>query len=66
MDGKGGPIDVVEINSEKYIINGHHRVFAARMAKIAVPYRIIPSDPATTDWVIIANAEAGTHRIRLR
>jgi hypothetical protein len=67
----GPPIETVEINSRKYIINGHHRVFAAREVHIAVRYRIIGIQElrsyqyASLDEVIIANVEAGFNRIRL-
>ena len=67
----GGPIDAIEIDAQKYIINGHHRVFAARIANIAVRYRIITIDQlkqyryANTDQVLNANSEAAPHRIRL-
>jgi ParB-like chromosome segregation protein Spo0J len=68
----GKPIDVIVINSEMYILNGHHRVYAARVVGILVHFRVIA--PAnlinyaydSTDQVIDAHAEAGPNRIRVR
>ncbi len=42
---QGAPIDVVEINGEKLVVDGHHRVAAAKLAGINVPYQIV--DPAS-------------------
>lgn len=39
---KRDPIAVFEHGGEKYILDGHHRVAAARQAGIDVPYRRIP------------------------
>jgi uncharacterized protein (DUF1015 family) len=39
---RGDPIAVFEHGGEKYILDGHHRVAAARQAGIEVPYRSIP------------------------
>lgn len=35
----GDPIEVLEHNDRKYVINGHHRVAAAKKAGIDVQYR---------------------------
>ncbi len=67
----GPPIEAVEIDSVKYIINGHHRVFAAKKVNVAVQYRIISFEElmsyqyASFEEVIIASAQAGFNRIRL-
>ena len=39
---QGDPIEVFHINGEDYVINGHHRVEAARQAGVDVQYRHIP------------------------
>ena len=39
---KGDPISVFEHGGEKYILDGHHRVAAARQAGIDIPFRSIP------------------------
>jgi len=39
---QGNPIEVFEHGNEKYILNGHHRVAAARQAGIDIPFRGIP------------------------
>jgi ParB-like chromosome segregation protein Spo0J len=68
----GDPIFVVEINFEKYVIDGHHRVFAARILKLPVRYSVISNEIlisyaySSTDSVVNAHAEAGPNRIRLR
>ncbi|WP_369244489.1 ParB N-terminal domain-containing protein [Streptomyces sp. R41] len=38
---QGDPIEVFEQNNRKYVINGHHRVAAAKKAGIDVQYRSI-------------------------
>ena len=42
---QGKPIEVIEHNGYRYVVNGHHRLEAARRAGIEVPYEII--DEAT-------------------
>ena len=67
---KGDPIKIVEHNGQKYIIDGHHRVEAARRVGIEVQYEIAsPSDLArsgyqTLDDVLHAASEAGPNRLR--
>jgi ParB-like chromosome segregation protein Spo0J len=67
---QGDPIKVVEHNGKRYIIDGHHRVEAARRAGIDVQYKIAsPSEMAkyrynSIDDVIRAAAEAGPNRLR--
>jgi len=42
---RGDPIAIFEHGGQKYILDGHHRVAAARQAGIEVPYRsILESD----------------------
>jgi ParB-like chromosome segregation protein Spo0J len=67
---QGEPIKVVEHNGKRYILDGHHRVEAARSAGIDVQYKIAsPADMAergykSIDDVIRAAAEAGPNRLR--
>ena len=67
---KGDPIEVVEHNGKRYILDGHHRVEAARRAGIDVQYEIVgPSEMAkyrykSIDDVVRAAAEAGPNRLR--
>ena len=42
---QGDPIRVVEINGERIVVDGHHRIAAARVAGIDVPYEVV--DPAS-------------------
>ena len=71
-EGWIGPIVVLEHAGEKYILDGHHRCWAARHAIIDVKHRTIdPGDVdrfgySTVQEVVIAHAEAGPNRIRLR
>lgn len=65
----GPPIAVVEHAGEKYILDGHHRVYAARKAGILVHYRIAELSEFgynSIDEVVISHAESGVNRIRLR
>ena len=65
----GEPIEVVEHNGYRYIINGHHRVEAAGRAGIDVPYRVISDAELRAygyrdiDHVISASSEAGPNRL---
>ncbi len=65
---QGPPIDVVLIDSGKYILNGHHRTYAALVTGTPVRYRIVQLPAlsyASSDEVVAAHAEAGPNRIRL-
>jgi len=69
----GRPITAIEHNDDKYIIDGHHRTYAARKAFILVEYRIIDVEELRKEFqydsveqVIRAHAQAGHNRIRLR
>lgn len=42
---QGAPIDVVELNGERIVVDGHHRLAAARRAGIDVQYQVV--DPST-------------------
>jgi ParB-like chromosome segregation protein Spo0J len=69
---KGPPIAVIEYAGEKYILDGHHRTYAARKAGIAVHYRVAELSELSAfgynliEEVLIAHAESGVNRIRLR
>jgi hypothetical protein len=62
---QGAPISVFENNGTKYILDGHHRVAAARIAGIEVQYNLIQASKLSSfgykslDDVIWAAAEAG-------
>ena len=42
---QGAPIDVIELNGQRIVVDGHHRLAAARRAGIDVQYQIV--DPST-------------------
>jgi ParB-like chromosome segregation protein Spo0J len=62
---QGDAISVFEHNGSKYILDGHHRVVAARAAGIEVPYNSIPASRLlefnykSVDDVILSAVEAG-------
>ncbi len=69
----GQPVIAIEYGGEKYLIDGHHRTYAARKASIPVQYRIISIEELKRDFqydsieqVISAYDEAGNNRIRVR
>lgn len=66
---QGGPISVAKIGSNLYVLDGHHRVAAAKRAGIDVPYRIVPDSeirdryPGGADDVTTAWAEVGPDKL---
>jgi hypothetical protein len=68
----GPPIVVLEHATGRYILDGHHRFLAARLAKILVRYSAVGIDDLpkfgyeSIEQVIQAHAEARPNRIRLR
>jgi hypothetical protein len=68
----GPPVSVLEIAGELYVLDGHHRVVAARHARIDVHYRLILIDElagygySSKEEVVKAYAEAGVNRLNLR
>ena len=66
---QGDPISVAKIGDDFYVLDGHHRVAAAKRAGIDVPYRVLPdseirvryrggADAITTAW-----AEVGPDKL---
>ncbi|WP_079056293.1 polymorphic toxin-type HINT domain-containing protein [Streptomyces caeruleatus] len=66
---QGDPIWVANVGGDLYILNGHHRVAAAKRAGINVPYRILPDEeiraryPGGADDITTAWAEVGPDRL---
>jgi len=66
---RGAPISAFEYEGRLYILDGHHRVIAARRAGIGVPYRLVAEDALaqfgynSSNEVLIAYAEAPPHRL---
>jgi large repetitive protein len=46
----GEPIETFEINGQRYVINGHHRVAAAKKAGIDVNYRDLSLDELRAEY----------------
>ena len=67
---QGAPIKVLESNGERFILDGHHRVQAARRAGIDIPFESVsPSNLSnfgynSVDDVIRASTEAGPVKLR--
>ena len=66
----GDPIEVFQANGQNYIVNGHHRVAAARQAGIDVQYRVISQTelltyyPGGVNQLVSAASEARPGRVR--
>jgi len=67
----GPPISVVDIDSNLYIVDGHHRFRAAMRAQVDVPYAVV--DPSEVigprQWSSVADIHSdwlavGSDRIR--
>jgi hypothetical protein len=67
---QGDPIKVLDHNGTKYILDGHHRVEAARRVGIEVPYQTVAPENLSqfgyksVEQVIQATSEAGPVRLR--
>lgn len=63
------PVDALEIRGELYILDGHHRVAAARRAGVEVVYRLAEADDlsrfrfASVEEVRVAHAEVAPNRL---
>jgi hypothetical protein len=66
----GDPIEVFQANGQNYIVNGHHRVAAARQAGIDFQYRAITEAellgyyPGGVSQLVSAASEARPGRVR--
>ncbi|WP_411970448.1 ParB N-terminal domain-containing protein [Saccharothrix longispora] len=66
---QGAPIDVFEYGNVKYVVDGHHRLVAAKRAEVNVPFNRVtveglPSRGCrTVDDIISANVEVGSYRL---
>lgn len=66
----GDPIEVFQANGQNYIVNGHHRVAAARQAGVDVQYRVISQTelltyyPGGVNQLVSAASEARPGRVR--
>ena len=66
---QGDPIKVAQHNDELYILDGHHRVAAAKRAGIDVPYQVVSEEdllaryPGGIDDVTTAWAEVGPDKL---
>ncbi|MFF8279992.1 RHS repeat-associated core domain-containing protein [Streptomyces lateritius] len=66
---QGDPIKVAQKNGELYILDGHHRVAAAKRAGIEVPYQVVPEEELLArysggiDEVTTAWAEVGPDKL---
>ncbi|MFE7130735.1 RHS repeat-associated core domain-containing protein [Streptomyces sp. NPDC057638] len=66
---QGDPIKVAQHGGELYVLDGHHRVAAAKRAGVEVPYRIVSEDELLgqysggIDDVVTAWAEVGPDRL---
>ncbi|WBB64609.1 polymorphic toxin-type HINT domain-containing protein [Streptomyces sp. WMMC500] len=66
---QGDPISVAKIGDDLYVLDGHHRVAAAKRAGIDVPYRVLSDAdiraryPGGADDITTAWAEVGPDRL---
>jgi RHS repeat-associated protein len=62
---QGAPIDVVVLNGQRIVVDGHHRLAAARLAGIEVPYRTV--DPSTVigrgQWASVDDILQDTYNV---
>jgi hypothetical protein len=68
---QGDPIKVVEINGQRIVVDGHHRLAAAQRAGINVPFKIVdpssvigPGQWSSVDDILRDAASVGPDRIR--
>ncbi len=66
---QGDPISVAKIGDDLYVLDGHHRIAAAKRAGIGVPYRVLSDAdiraryPGSADDITTAWAEVGPDRL---
>ena len=66
----GDGIDVVEVNSQRYIVDGHHRAAAARRTGTSVKVNVVddiashPSGYNSVDDVVRSADSVGRDRLR--
>lgn len=66
----GEPIKVMEINGRRYILDGRHRVEAARRAGVEVEFEVVSESDlpsfgySSIDEVLRAAENAGPNRVR--
>lgn len=68
---QGAPIDVVELNGQRIVVDGHHRLAAARRAGIDVQYQVVdpstaigPGKYASIDDILRSTYSVGRDRLR--
>jgi hypothetical protein len=68
---QGAPIDVVELQGERIVVDGHHRLAAARRAGIDVHYQVVdpssvigPGKYTSVDDILRSTFSVGRDRIR--
>lgn len=68
---QGAPIDVVELQGQRIVVDGHHRLAAARQAGIDVQYRVVdpssvirPGMYTSVDDILEATYSVGRDRLR--
>ena len=68
---QGAPIDVVELNGQRIVVDGHHRLAAARRAGIDVQYQVVdpsavigPGKYTSVDDILQSTYSVGRDRLR--
>lgn len=70
---QGDPIKVIEHNGQRIVVDGHHRIAAARAVGIDVPYEVVdpssvigPGQWSSLDDILNDSYSVGADRIRAR
>jgi len=68
---QGAPIDVVELNGQRIVVDGHHRLAAARRAGIDVQHQVVdpstvirPGKYSSVDDILRSTYSVGRNRLR--
>jgi hypothetical protein len=68
---QGPPIDVVKLQGQRIVVDGHHRLAAARRAGIDVQYRVVkpssvigPGKYTSVDDILGSSYVVGRDRLR--